>query len=392
MTVSGTTACIVGVGNTPYRKWGGFGDRTEFDLACEAVRSAANDAGLPAEKIDGFASFANDFNEGHLLQLGVGTGELKFSGAQWGGGGAGACGAVAMATMAVETGAADYVVVLRALSQGQRGRFGQFRPGLPFGNFKSPFGLFGPPQMLGMLASRFMHEYGVTERHLAKIVLNAREKASRNPDAVFRDKPPIGIEDYLASRWISEPFRLFDCTLETDGACALIVTSLERARDLRQKPVRILASGQGSHPGWGAGATGTHTQPHELYTTGNHDELARRLYARAGVGPDDIRIAQVYDNFSAMPLFAFEDYGFCGRGQSAGFLDAGSIEGTSPRLALNTSGGHLAEGYMHGLNHVLEGARQIRGTSTSQAADHSLCLVVSSLAIAPSSAVILGEA
>lgn len=389
---NGSAACIVGIGQTEYRKWGGFNDRTEFSLACEAVKNAADDSGIPLTEIDGFASFANDFNESQLLQLGLGTGPLRFSGAQWGGGGAGACGAVALAKMAVESGVAQNVVVVRGLAQGQRGRFGQFRAGRPFSNFMSPFGLFGPPQMLALFAMRYMKQYNVTAEHLARIVFNARAKAKQNPSAIFHHAPPLTLDAYLQSRWISEPFRLFDCTLETDGACALLVTTLERARDLRQPVVRILAAAQGGNAGWGNGAIGTHTQPFDEYTTGNHAGNAQHLYAESGVGPEDIRVAQVYDNFSLLPFFALEDYGFCARGEAAEFIASGGIDGVAPRLALNTSGGHLAEAYLHGLNHVVEATRQVRGESTNQVADADLCLAVSSLGIAPTSALILGRA
>ena len=385
-------ACIVGVGETEYRKWGGFNDRSELSLACEAIKNAADDAGVPLREIDGFSSFANDPNESQLLQLVLGTGPLHFTAAHWGGGGAGACGAVGLAARAVESGAAETVAVVRAIAQGQRGRFGQFRAGRPFSNFTTPFGLFGPPQMLALTAMRYMKTYGATEEHMFKVVANARGHASRNPRAIFQSKPPLTMEEYLASRWISEPFRLFDCTVETDGACAVIITTRERAKALRQKPVQVLAAEQGSNPRWGNGAIGTHTHPYEEYTTGNHAELAKRLYACAEVDTADIKVAQIYDNFSLMPLFGLEDYGFCGRGEAPAFLDSGGISGRTPRLSLNTSGGHLAEGYMHGLNHVLEGARQVRGNSTSQVSDAELCLVVSSLSIAPNSSLILGRA
>ena len=384
-------AFIVGVGQTEYRKWGRFNERTELSLACEAIRNAANDAGLALAEVDGFASFANDPNEGQILQQALGTGPLRFSGAQWGGGGAGACGAVALAAMAVESGRAECVVVVRALAQGQRGRFGQFRPGRPHSNFMTPFGLFSPPQYFSLLAMRFMHDFHVTEEHLAQLVMNAHEHASRNPDALAYSKPLLDRETYFDSRMISEPFRIYDCALETDGACAVIVTSNERAKDLRSTAVAILASGQGSEPGWGMGPIGVHTQPMDKYTTGNHAALARRLFDQAGVGVEDVRVAQIYDNFSLLPLYALEDYGFCGRGEAAAFLEAGGIAGERPRVKLNTSGGHLAEGYVHGLTHVLEGARQVRGTSHNQAVDADVCLVVSSLALSPASALILGK-
>lgn len=372
-------ACIVGIGETEYTRWGGIA-ASELELACRAILRAAEDAGLDAEAIDGVVSYANDASEPSLLMESLGLPALRYHSMVWGGGGGGCYAAIAHAAAAVEAGAASHVAVFRSLCQGQRQRFGQGY-GVPHGaNFLTPFGMLSPPLMLAPLAQRYKHEFQVPAEAFGEVVLTCRDNASRNPRAVFRDRP-LTMEAYLASRMITEPFRLFDCCQENDGACALIVTSAERARDLRGKPVRILAAGQGVEPGWGAGGLGFHNMPAEIYGPGTGASLIRRLYGEAGIGPDDIDTVQIYDHFSPFVLMELENAGFCGRGEAAGFVQDGHIR-RGGRLPLNTSGGHLSEAYVHGLNLAVEGVRQIRGDSTSQVPDAELCLVSCSVSAA----------
>lgn len=381
--------CIVGIGHTAFTKWGGIKDVSEFHLAAQAIFSAARDAGLPPERIDGFASFSDDRNEPSVMHAALGTRQLRFASMVWGGGGGGACGAVAHAAAAVQAGMADYVVAYRGLCQGQYFRFGQFHPWTPDSNFIAPFGLFSPPQMAALLMRRHMHEFGTTREQLGQISLSAYDNASRNPNAVMRNRR-LTMEDYLSARMIADPLGLYDCCLESDGACALIVTTLERARDLQGKPVRILSYGQGAEAGWGTGMLAGHNMPDAIYASGNATKLAADLYRRAGVSAADVDVAQIYDAFSSTVLMALEDYGFCPRGEAGRFVADGHIR-YGGSLPVNTSGGNMAEAYIHGFNLVLEGVRQIRGTSSSQVPNAEICLVCGGPSVTPTSGIILGR-
>lgn len=384
-------ACIVGLGETEYRKWGGFTDRSELELACEAIKRAIADSGLELNEVDGLCSYAGDANEPSYVQDVLGLPELRFTSMVWGGGGTGSCGPLLHAAMAVEAGIANTVVVFRALCQGQSRRYGQFNPARPGNSFLAPFGMFSPPNMIAPLIQRYMYEYGIRQEHLGEVAVSNRANAARNPRAVMGQKP-LDMNTYLASRIIASPLRLYDCCQENDGACAVVVTRLERARDLAKPPVRIVAAVQGTNPGWGTGALGPHNMPVEEYGSGNGNKAARELFAAAGVEPGDIDVAQIYDHFSGLVLMSLENYGFCDRGGAGEFVAAGNIRWDGGTLPINTSGGHLSEAYIHGMNLIVEGVRQIRGESTSQVEDAELCLVTGGLAGPPTSAAILGVA
>ncbi|HYF57809.1 MAG TPA: acetyl-CoA acetyltransferase [Burkholderiaceae bacterium] len=381
--------CITGIGQTAYTRWGGTVDRSEFSLACEAILAAIADAGLRPDDIDGIASYSSDRNEPAMLQRALGIEQVRFASMVWGGGGGGACGGLAHAAAAIESGRARHVVVFRALCQGQQFRFGRFHPWTPETAFTAPFGLFSPPQMAALVVQRHMHLYGTTSVQLGRVAIACRANATRNPAAVMRDRP-ITMEDYLASRMIASPLRLLDCCLESDGAAAIVVSGLASARDARAPVIEILAAAQGSERGWGTGLLGGHNQPVESYATGNSTVMARELFARAGVMPDDLDVAQVYDAFTGTVLIALEDYGLCGRGESGPFVEAGHVDWPDGRLPINTSGGNLSEAYIHGFNLTIEAVRQLRGTSTSQVDGARVCLVTGGQAVSPVSGAILG--
>lgn len=235
-----------------------------------------------------------------------------------------------------------------------------------------------------------MAEFGTTREQLGRISLSAYDNASRNPHAVMRDRR-LTMDDYLNARMIADPLGLYDCCLESDGACAVIVTTLERARDLKGEAVQILSYGQGSEPGWGTGLLAGHNMPDPIYASANAVQLAGDLYRRAGVTAADIDVAELYDAFSCTVLMALEDYGFCPRGEGGRFVADGHIQ-RGGSLPVNTSGGNMAEAYIHGFNLVLEGVRQIRGSSTSQVPDAELCLVCGGPSVTPTSGIILGSA
>ncbi len=381
-------AHVAGIGETEYRPWGRIQDRNEFQLACQAIRAAADDCGIPLSELDGLATFAEPDIQSALLQHALGIPRLRFSASIWGGRGGASCGAVGLAAMAVEAGQANYVAVFRSLCQGQSRRYGRFFAQRMHASLTAPFGLVSAPQHLALVVQRYRHEFGLEAEHLASIALACRDNAQRNPRAVKHGEP-LTPAQYRSGRMIAEPFRVYDCCLETDGACALIVTTAERARDLRSIPVRVLASVHGGGPEWNTGSMGAHNMPNASYTTGNQRELAGELFARAGVAPADIDVAQIYDHFTGMVLIALEDFGFCERGGAPAFVAAGEIGWPNGSLPINTAGGSLSEAYVHGLNHVVEGVRQLRGESTSQVADARLALVTGGSGVSPSSALVL---
>jgi acetyl-CoA acetyltransferase len=389
MTAARSRACIVGIGETEYRRWGGIEDRSEFQLACQAIGAAAADAGIAVSAIDGFATYAELRIDAATLQLALGIPRLRFSSSVWGGRGGGSCGALAHAAMAVETGRAGHVVVFRSLAQGQSRRYGRFDPARPQGNLSAPFGLFSAPQMLALVLQRYAHRYGLDPADMAEVALTCRDNAQRNPRAVMHGKP-LTLQQCLEARPIADPLRLYDCCMESDGACAVIVTTRERARDLARKPVEILAATEFGEAHWGVGPMGSHNMPEDRYTTGGQHDLAQDLFALAGLAPRDVDVAQLYDHFTGMVLIELEDFGFCAPGEGGAFVRHGNLRWPDGGLPINTAGGSLSEAYVHGLNHVAEGVRQLRGTSTSQVAGAQVCLVTGGAGISPSSAALLG--
>ena len=401
-------ARLVGVGESAYARWGQIGDVTEHALACRAILAAVADAGLTIDDVDGMASFAEDRNEGIFLAAELGLPELRFSNMVWMPGGGGGCAAVANA-MAVETGQAEVVVVYRSLCQGQYFRFGQGgpprenptadsppptvqqagNPMLAALGFTMPYGLLNAAAAYALPTRRHMHLYGTTTEQLGHIAVTFREHARHNPRAVMGSRP-MTLEDHQNSPMIAEPHRLFDCCLESDGACAVVVTTEERARDLPQPSVSVLSSAQGTPKGFAFGPFANASVADEIYATGANEAMAKRLYAKAGLGPKDIDVAQIYDHFTGCVVMQLEDYGFCERGDGGPFVESGALRWKDGSLPTNTHGGSLSEAYIHGLNHVVEGVRALRGESTCPVDGAEVCLVTSAACV-PSSALILGS-
>jgi acetyl-CoA acetyltransferase len=383
--------CVVGVGETEYFKQGEVTERSEFELACEAIKKAVDDAGLDLEEIDGFSSFANDRNEGALVADALGIPEVRFENKVWGGGGCGGSAAVMNASLAIHAGSAEYVVAYRSLCQGQFGRRGQtqgINEARGDNAFAHPFGLETPPQMYALPAMRYMHEYDVPQEYLGHVALTSRAHANRNPRAVMHDRE-MTMEDYMEAPPITDPYKLYDCCLESDGACAVVVTSTENAESLSQPGVKILSAAQGGGPEWGSGILASHNMPLDDYTTSNASLVADRLFDNAGISPDDIDVAQLYENFTGQVLMTAEDYGLAPRGKGGELFVDGEAIGPDADLPINTSGGNLSEAYIHGFNLVLEGVRQVRGTSTTQVDDVEYSLVASGPGVTPHSGLIL---
>jgi len=385
-TLRGRVA-VIGIGETEYYRHGASPD-PEFKLALKAILAACADAGIDPREIDGFSSYSDDRSEASRLATALGTRQLRTATMQWGGGGGGCCAAVANAAASIVSGLADCVVVFRSLAQGQYGRFGQTDGISTISGEKAylmPYGVLAPPQRFAMRVQRYMHEHGVRQEAMRAIALASYHHAQANPRAVMHGKP-LDPDKYDASRWIVEPFHLYDCCMENDGAAAIVLVPEERARDLRQKPAYLLGAAVGS--GYRAGAI-PHNSP--LYASANFETVAQDLYRMARVGPADIGVVQAYENFTGGVVMALAEHGFFEPAEANDFLTVENLTAPSGPLPLNTSGGNLAECYMHGFELVLEAVRQVRGTSTSQAKRSDIALVIGGPMVTPASNLLLGS-
>lgn len=380
---------VAGVGQTEYYKWGQAPD-PEFKLAIQAILAACDDAGIVPTEIDGFASYSNDRSDASRMSAALGIDDLRFAAMQWGGGGGGAAGAVANASAAIATGQAECVVVFRALAQGQFGRFGQG----PRRNTISgaaahtvPYGLMSPAQMFAMRVTRFMHEHGVHQEALRAISLASYHHAQNNPAATMYGNP-LSAEKYDNSRWITEPFHLYDCCQENDGAAAIILVSAERAAEFSHASCYVLGAVSGSHH---RAAAPVHND--SRYPTSTFETVAPRLYDMAKVNPIDVDVVQSYENFTGGVLMALVEHGFCAPEQANDFFTLENLITPNGSFPLNTSGGNLAEAYMHGLGLTIEAIRQVRGTSTNQvtAGGVDVSMMIAGPMVTPVSSCIFGS-
>jgi len=382
-------AAIVGIGATEFSKESG---RSEMQLAVEAIRAALDDAGLAPSDVDGMSVFTMENNPEIQVMRNLGFGDLRFFSRVHYGGGA-ACATTLQAAMAVATGVADVVVCYRAMNERSGRRFGAGVQDRAFAataegssySWYSPFGLTTPASWVAMFAQRYLHDYGATTEDFGRVAVADRKHAANNPKAWFYEQP-ITLEDHQKSRWIVEPLRLLDCCQESDGGQAIIVTRPDRARDLKQRPVLIRAVAQG------AGA-----QQH-MMTSYYRDDftglpemgvVARELWSSSGIGPQDVQTAVLYDHFTPFVLVQLEEFGFCKRGEAKDFVRDGHLE-MGGRLPTNTHGGQLGEAYIHGMNGVAEGVRQVRGTSVNQVTGAEHVLVTAGTGV-PTSGLLLGS-
>jgi acetyl-CoA acetyltransferase len=284
---------------------------------------------------------------------------------------------------------ADCVVVFRSLAQGQFQRFGAAPPGGTASGepaLNAPYGVMSPAQRYAMRAMRFIHENNIGPGAQRAIALASYHHAQSNPRAVMHGRP-LTAEGYDNSRWIVEPWRLFDCCMENDGAAALLIVPAEQAKDFAKTPAYLLASAQGSEY---RNAARGHNAP--LYATSSFTTVAPHLYAMAGVKPSDVDVLQSYENFTGGVLMSLVEHGFCTAENANAFLTPENLMAPTGKLPLNTSGGNLAECYMHGLELQVEAVRQIRGESTAQVADAQVSMVISGPMVTPVSSMILGSA
>lgn len=376
---------IVGIAESAYYKRGAA-PISEIQMTLQAIIDAADDAGIDVREIDGFCSYSNDRNDPPRLAAALGTKDLSFSNMFWGGGGGGGSGAVANAAAALVAGYSKYVVVYRGLAQGQFGRFGQGSQAPAVAGamaYAQPFGLLSPAQMFAMRVRRFMHDHHIGHEPMKAIAMASYYHAQANPRAVMHGRS-LSSEDYENSRWIVEPFHLFDCCMENDGAAAVVLTTVERAHDLKQKPAVVMAASQGSDYRQAAGA---HNAPD--YGTSNFKSVAARLYGMAGIAPSDVDVCQSYENFTGGVMMSLVEHGFCGPDEVEDFMRLENFRFDGGKLPLNTSGGNLAECYMHGLELITEAVRQIRGHSTAQVPNAQISMVCSGPMVQPVSDLIL---
>jgi acetyl-CoA acetyltransferase len=380
-------ASIAGIGATEFSKESG---RSELQLSAEATLAALADAGLAASDVDGLTTFTMESTAEIALARELAMGDLRFfSRINYGGGAA--CATVQQAAMAVATGMADVVVAYRGFNERSVSRYGQVQGaaaaqmntnGLD-NAWSYPYGLSTPAATVAMQARRYMHEFGATSEDFGRVAVADRRHAATNPNAFFYQRP-ITLEDHQSSRMIADPLRLLDCCQESDGAVAIVVTSTERAKDLKAGAVPIVAAAQGS------------ASDQFVMTSYFRDDLGipemgvvgRDLWRQSGLAPDDIDTAVLYDHFTPYVLMQLEELGFCGRGEAKDFIAGGAIE-IGGKLPLNTHGGQLGEAYIHGMNGIAEAVRQLRGTSVNQVADAQHVLVTAGTGV-PTSGLILG--
>jgi 17-hydroxy-3-oxo-4-pregnene-20-carboxyl-CoA lyase len=372
-------AAIAGIGQTEFSKNSG---RSEQQLAAEASKAALDDAGIDPADVDGMITFTLDPSDEIGLCRCLGVKDLAYT-TRIPGGGAASVATVYQAMAAVTSGIAQVVLIWRAMNERSAYRFGQ--PLVPPSGgvvnvagqgtgsllWCMPFGAQTPASWEALASQHYMETFGVTNQDLGHVSVAQRKHAASNPLAWFYRKP-ITLEEHQQSRWIVEPvLRLLDCCQESDGGVALVITSLERARDLKQPPVRIVSAAQ--------------SIPAEVEVISNyyHGDLtvmpeargvARRLYGRSGLTPKDMQLAMIYDAFTPQVLKQLEAFGFCGRGEAKDFVKGGNIE-VGGSLPVNTNGGLIGEAYIHGMNNITEAVRQLRGTATNQVKNLTHALV-----------------
>ncbi len=360
---------VVGIGATEFSRNSG---RTTRTLGVEAVRAAMRDAGLGPEDVDGMLSYhGNDSTTAPTVAGDLGI-RLNFY-MDCSGGGSSTEALIGIAMGVIEVGMCKTVAIFRAMNGYTEARIGGTGRQAPvFGAGAVVQGIHGmnsAGQSFAPTFMRHMYEYGTKSEQLAHVKVAHSKHASNNPRALYQDR--VTVDDVLNSRWIVKPLHLLDCCVETDNGVAIIVTSVERARDLRQKPAYIMGVAgrvNKEQPG------GYHWTRGPISRVAGH-YAAPIVFGQAGIGPEDVDVTGSYDAFTFTTMLQLEAYGFCAEGEGGDYVSSGIIElgGSRPN---NTSGGHLCEGYTHGIGHVVENVRQLRGQADDycpnwEAGEHS---------------------
>ncbi|BBY79762.1 transporter [Mycolicibacterium pulveris] len=364
----GATA-VVGAAATEYLRRG-TSERTSAQLVLQAILAACADAGCDPRSIDGFVSYSEDSSEGLAIGAALGVHEVRWSTQIWGGGGGGLAAAVNCAAAAVYSGQANCVAVYRGLSEAVDGRRAFAKGHL--GTLYTAHGVVTPAQICALRTQRLLEVDGVPPSALEAVAMAGYHHAQNNPRAVAYGKP-LDHELYASSRLISEPLRLYDCSRENDGAAAILVAATDRHDEYAGAPAVILSGVQGAAAGWNESV-----ENEERYTSaGFHPAMVRRLWQGAGISAADVDVAQVYENFTGPAVAAMIDHGLCPPGPEAGeFMTVDNLTVPGGALPINTAGGNIAEGFVHGIGLVLEAVRQIRGGSPNPVADADISLLI----------------
>lgn len=367
---------VVGIGSTEFSRDSG---RSVLSLATQAALAAIADAGLTVDDIDGIVRCESDNVTPPALAASLGVRNLTYWG-DTGPGGVAPCMMMGLAIGAILSGQAKAVIAFRSLngrSEARLGGSGGGKGATPAGGLGTydeyfvPQGLMTAGQTFALMTRRHMLDYGTTPEQLGAVAMACREAANLTPHAQMSAKP-MSMDDYLNARMISSPLRLFDYCLESDGACAVVITSAERAKDLPKHPVLIRAVAGGAPPDLRPGMMFPVVSRHDMTELGGR-KAGETLWKRAGVGPSEIDMAQLYDCFTISILLQLEAYGFCGKGESGPYAASGALR-RHGELPINTAGGHLSEGYVHGMNHIVEAVRQLRHEADMQIPDAELSL------------------
>jgi acetyl-CoA acetyltransferase len=384
MSIKDLTA-IAGIGATPYYRRGQSLPQTALELVGKAILAAVDDAGLTMDDVDGLSFYSGGFDAAGLAQM-LGIPELRWTAMTTGGGG-GAVGSLGLAASAIMAGQAKVVVCVGGMQQAAK-RYGAIMAGKeasPDNAFFQMAGFIGPGHMFSLLARRHMHLYGTKREHFAEVVMSSRRNAANRPEAALRE--PLTLEQYFAAPMLADPLCRYDFCVEGDVMVAAVVVNAEQARDMPHKPVYISGAAHGGEGAWGRAITWMGMRD-DIFASSGHRPIARRVFEMAGVRPQDIDVAMLYDHFTPMVIMQLEDYGFCPIGEGGRFVADGHIrlEGSVP---VNPHGGQLSEAYAIGFTHVREAVEQLRGTAGNQIAGAQHVLVTGGPASIPVSAVIL---
>jgi acetyl-CoA acetyltransferase len=362
----GKTA-IVGIGQTPHYKRATAPD-SEMKLCLKAIVAACEDANISPRDIDGFVSYGSERNSGQKLMGALGTKELRFDALVWTHGG-GVPGVVGLGAAAIISGQADIVVAYRSLAEqtNRRLRVAVAQDDTPAQYIVN--GWEAPAQLCSMRSQRLIEVEGVPRSTLRAMAMAAYYHANRNPRAVGY-KTKLDEETYENSRLISEPYHLFDCSRENDGAAAVILMSAERAKDFAERSAYVLSAPTGAGMGWGFVE-----ESREPYTSAGLIPIAKRLWAESGYGPADVDVAQIYENFTGPGVAAIIDHGFCTKEGAGEFITFENLISPTGKFPINTAGGNLADGFLHGMSLLPEAVRQIRGVSPNQVPNAQLSLM-----------------